>query len=78
MGEVARGVKKLRLMIFMGSLVAAPFVYGSDYGTTGLIDVPTARMQQDGYLTVGAAFDGLHQSYFATYQAFPWLEATFR
>ena len=65
-------------MTFMGSLVAAPIVYGSDYGTTGLIDVPTARMQQDGYLTVGAAFDGLHQSYFTTYQAFPWLEATFR
>ena len=75
---VSRSAKKLRLITFMGSLVAAPFIYGSDYGTTGLIDVPTARMQQDGYLTVGAAYDGLHQSYFATYQAFPWLEATFR
>ena len=68
-----------RLMsLFVGSLIAAPFASASDYGTTGLIDVPTARMQQDGYLTVGAAFDGLHQSYYATYQAFPWLEATFR
>ena len=65
-------------MTLMGSLLAAPFALGSDYGTTGLIDVPTARMQQDGYLTIGAAFDGLHRSFAATYQATPWLEATFR
>ena len=64
--------------ILVGSLFAAPFVSGSDFGTTGLIDIPTARMQQDGVLSVGAAYDGQHQSYFATYQAFPWLEATFR
>ena len=64
--------------LFLGSLLAAPFSFGSDFGTTGLIDIPTARMQQDGVLTLGAAYDGQHQSYFATYQAFPWLEATFR
>ena len=73
-----RSCPKLRLMTVMGSLLAAPFSLGSDYGTTGLIDVPTARMQQDGYLTIGAAFDGLHRSFAATYQATPWLEATFR
>jgi len=53
-------------------------VGASDYGTTGLIDIPTARMQSDATLTVGAAFDGRHQSYMFTYQATPWLEATFR
>ena len=63
---------------YLGSLFAAPLSFGSDYGTTGLIDIPTARMKQDGALTVGAAYDGQHQSYFATYQALPWLEATFR
>lgn len=50
----------------------------SDYGTTGLIDTPTARMQQDGVFAVTGAWDGLHKSYMFTYQATPWLEGTFR
>jgi len=68
----------LRSSMVMGSLMAAPFVLGSDYGTTGLIDIPTARMANDGYLSVGAGYDRLHQSYYVTYQALPWLETTFR
>ena len=51
---------------------------GSDYGTTGLIDLPSARMEDDATLKVGAAFDERHRSYMLTYQATPWLEATFR
>ena len=78
MRETFRGRNGLHRLVLMGSLLAAPFSLGSDYGTTGLIDVPTARMQQDGYLTFGAGFDGLHRSFSATYQATPWLEATFR
>ena len=50
----------------------------SDYGTTGLIDLPSARMEDDATLKVGAAFDERHRSYMLTYQATPWLEATFR
>ncbi len=50
----------------------------TDYGTTGLIDTPTARMRADGTFTVSAAWDGLHDSYMLTYQATPWLEGTFR
>ena len=50
----------------------------SDYGTTGLIDTPTARMQSDGALTATAAFDGRHRQFALTYQIAPWLEGTFR
>ena len=50
----------------------------SDYGTTGLIDTPTARMQSDGVFSTTAAFDGRHRQFAITYQATPWLEGTFR
>lgn len=50
----------------------------SDYGTTGLIDLPSARMEDDATIKIGAAFDERHRSYMLTYQATPWLEATFR
>ena len=74
-----RGVSLLlRSSVIVVGIWYADSVKGSDYGTTGLIDIPTARMASDGYLTVGAAFDGLHQSYAVTYQALPWLEGTFR
>jgi hypothetical protein len=68
----------LRSSVIVIGICAANSGVGSDYGTTGLIDIPTARMASDGYLTVGASFDGLHQSYSVTYQALPWLEGTFR
>jgi hypothetical protein len=52
--------------------------YGSDYGTTGLIDIPTARMKADGTLTTTAAIESRTSAYSITYQATPWLEGTFR
>lgn len=57
--------------------VAAPAI-ASDYGTTGLIDIPTARMSFDGAFTSTIAKDQYTQSYAITYQALPWLEGTFR
>lgn len=59
-------------------LVAAQSAMPSDYGTTGLIDIPTARMQSDATLTATAAFDQTFDSYSLTFQATPWLEANFR
>jgi hypothetical protein len=50
----------------------------SDFGVTGLIDIPTARMSEDGTLTATAAIQSLTNSYAVTYQATPWLESTFR
>ena len=50
----------------------------SDFGTTGLIDTPTARMSADGMLTATAAIQSRSDSYSITYQATPWFEGTFR
>jgi hypothetical protein len=49
----------------------------SDFGTTGLIDIPTARMSSDGALTTTAAIQSRTKAYAITYQATPWLEGTF-
>lgn len=59
-------------------LLISGFGTASDYGTTGLIDTPTARMQSDGTFSTTAAFDGRHRQFAITYQATPWLEGTFR
>ncbi len=50
----------------------------SDFGTIGLIDIPTARMSIDGTLTTTGAIQSRTNSYAITYQATPWLEGTFR
>ena len=50
----------------------------SDFGVTGLIDIPTARMSADGTLTTTAAIQSRTKAYSITYQATPWLEGTFR
>ena len=56
---------------------AAPSM-ASDFGITGLIDIPTARMASDGTFTTTAAIQSRTNSYAITYQATPWLEGTFR
>lgn len=53
-------------------------ILASDFGTTGLIDIPTARMSADGTLTSAAAIQSRTNSYAITYQVTPWLEGTFR
>jgi len=51
---------------------------GSDYGTTGLINIPSARMETDSTLSSTIAYDGRYKQFALTYQATPWLEGTFR
>ena len=51
---------------------------GSDYGTTGLINIPSARMETDSTLSTTVAYDGRYKQFALTYQATPWLEGTFR
>ncbi len=53
-------------------------VNSSDFGTMGLIDIPTARMASDGTLITTAAIQSRTNSYAITYLATPWLEGTFR
>lgn len=50
----------------------------SDYGTTGLIDIPTARSGKDGEFAVNMAYQDRTKSVAVTYQGLDWLEATFR
>ena len=74
----ATGLLVLLLRLFLLFWCCVTAALASDYGTTGLIDNPSARMRADGTFTVGGAWDGLHDSYMFTYQATPWLEGTFR
>ena len=77
------GSKRVNIL-FMNRLVlpclcvciAVPSM-ASDFGTTGLIDIPTARMSSDGTLTTTAAIQSRTKAYSITYQATPWLEGTF-
>jgi len=63
--------------LFITSLYI-PQSNATDYGTTGLIETPTARMQKDAVLTTTIMTDEYISSYMVTYQAFEWLEATYR
>ena len=76
--SLVRNCHSLRGWVFAVSLVLMPVTDASDYGTTGLIDTPTARMKSDGTFSTTAAFDGRHRQFAITYQATPWLEGTFR
>jgi hypothetical protein len=60
------------------SVVFSCLAEASDYGTTGLIDIPTARFEKDGLFSVGASTDERHKQFSITYQATPWLQGTFR
>jgi len=53
-------------------------VQASDFGTTGLLDTPTARMKADGSLSFTAAYDQRYKQFSLTYQALPWFEMTYR
>lgn len=68
----------LRLVSGVGFLVLVNAASPSDYGTTGLIDTPTARFDKDGVFSVSASTDERHKQYSITYQATPWLQGTFR
>ena len=64
-------------LVFIFTFTVLP-LSASDFGSTGLIDIPTARMASDGTLTTTAAIQSRTKSYAVTYQATPWLEGTFR
>jgi len=47
-------------------------------GTIGLIEMPSARMAEDGTLSAGASFFKSTQHYNLGFQILPWLEGSFR
>ena len=50
----------------------------SDFGSVGLIKLPTARMAEDGQLTATLSREEIADIYNISYQGTPWLEATVR
>ena len=50
----------------------------SDFGGVGLMQMPTARMYQEGELTLGTSFNKDYYNYWLSLQLFSWLETTIR
>ncbi|MEY8830978.1 YjbH domain-containing protein [Sedimentitalea sp. XS_ASV28] len=48
------------------------------YGSPGIMDMPSAEMLPDGQFTTGISYFGGQARYNLTFQAAPWLSATFR
>jgi hypothetical protein len=55
----------------------APLVR-NNFGSVGMIDMPSARMAPDGELSAGASFFQRTQHYNFGFQPLPWLETSFR
>ena len=71
----------IQLLILLSSsalVVLSPKILASDFGTVGLIKVPTARMAEDGTFRATISREDVADIYNISYQATPWLEATFR
>ena len=66
-----------RTIYFLFIIISTPSV-SSDFGVTGLVDIPTARMSRDGNLRSTITSQTRHKSAAITYQVTPWLEGTFR
>ena len=64
---------------FCIALIFAPSaLWGADFGGAGLLDLPSARMRPNGMITLGTSQQDTEDVYSVTYQAFPWLEGSFR
>ena len=50
----------------------------SFYGSPGVIDMPSAEMLPDGQLVTSASYFGGQTRFNITFQAFPWMSASFR
>jgi hypothetical protein len=51
---------------------------GSNYGGVGLLEMRNARFRPDGVLEAGTALRHQRRFWFVSFQALPWLEATYR
>ena len=70
-----------RIVFFLVALIAPIPTFAqnaSDFGSVGLIDMPSARMRADGTFNATLSRQDLVDTYNLTYQSFPWLETTFR
>ena len=76
----SRAILKSFCIAFLGAVgvTFSDLANTSDYGTTGLLDTPTARFDSDGTFAAAASTDERHKQFSITYQATPWLQGTFR
>ena len=68
----------LKIVFGLSLSAASSPSQAADFGGAGLLDLPTARMRSNATLTVGTSQQDTEDIYSVTYQAFPWLESTFR
>jgi len=68
----------LKLFLVCSIIFLAPVANAADFGTTGLIDIPSARMMNDGEFKIAMSRQTVADIYSLNYQVTPWLESTFR
>ena len=68
----------IKRAIYLLLFVISAQSVSSDFGITGLLDIPTARMSSDGNFRSVITTQDSHKSVSLTYQVTPWLEGTFR
>ena len=68
----------LIILVFGQVALLSERVLASDFGTTGLIKIPDARMEVDGTMAVSVARDDIADVYNISYQVMPRVQGTFR
>ncbi len=68
----------LKFFTVFACLSVASVAPAADFGTTGLIDIPSARMMDDGEFKIAMSRQTVADIYSLNYQVTPWLESTFR
>lgn len=66
------------MLLVAPSLLVPAAVHAGDFGITGVLDVPTARMRSEGDLSLTYARNRIADNYVIGYQPTPWLETIFR
>ena len=77
-GRISHSIVTASLFVLLFTFTHEAHAGASNFGTTGLIDIPTARMADDATLTTTISTSNRYDYFALTYQALPWLEATFR
>jgi len=69
----------LKSFLVSSIILLVPVVANAaDFGTTGLIDIASARMMNDGEFKIAMSRQTVADIYSLNYQVTPWLESTFR
>tara|TARA_B110000211_G_scaffold75737_2_gene88663 strand:- start:2050 stop:4179 length:2130 start_codon:yes stop_codon:yes gene_type:complete len=78
-GILCYGILMFKTLVLVAvTFLVSSLSVASDFGTTGLINIPTARMSSDGTFATTMAIQSRTNAYAISYQATPWLEGTFR